>query len=87
MIFVTIQIRLICQKWDLIETESEMYKSQMYGHKAGQPILPYLVIKENVQYNDSDNRMISHEMSYSACFFHEYMFELYSRVVSNFLCS
>ena len=26
------------QKWDLIETESDMYKSQMYGHNAGQPV-------------------------------------------------
>jgi hypothetical protein len=35
---LTIRIRLICQKWDLIETESETYKSQMYGHNAGQPL-------------------------------------------------
>ena len=51
-LFMTIQIRLICHKLDLIETESETYISQMYGHNAGQPavssiilsILPYLVI-------------------------------------------
>ena len=30
MLFLTLRIRLICQKWDLIETESETYKSQMY---------------------------------------------------------
>ena len=33
---------------DLIETESETLKSQMYGHNAGQPVsyyvLPYLVV-------------------------------------------
>ena len=40
MLFVTIPIRLICQKWDLIETETETYKSQMYGN-AGQPVTPY----------------------------------------------
>ena len=28
MLFLTIGIRLICQKWDLIETESETYKSE-----------------------------------------------------------
>ena len=38
MLFVMIRIRLICQKWDVIETESETYKSQMYGHNAGQPV-------------------------------------------------
>ena len=49
MLFVTIWISLICQKLDLIETESETWKSQMYGHNAGQPViliiilLPYLV--------------------------------------------
>ena len=53
MLFVTIPISLMCQKLDLIETESETWKSQMYGHNAGQPvsslytkyILPYLVIR------------------------------------------
>ena len=39
MLFVTIWIGLICQKLDLIETESEKWKSQMYGHNAGQPVL------------------------------------------------
>ena len=38
MLFVTIRIRLISQKWDLIETESETYKSQMYRHNAGWPV-------------------------------------------------
>ena len=42
MLFVTIRIRLICQKLDLIETESETYKSQMFGHNAEQPtVLSY----------------------------------------------
>ena len=40
MLFVTIRISLMCQKLDLIETESETYKSQMYGHNAGQPVPP-----------------------------------------------
>ena len=35
-LFVTIRISLMCQKLDLIETENKMYKSQMYGHNAGQ---------------------------------------------------
>ena len=39
MLFVTIRNSLMCQKLDLIETESETYKSQMYGHNAGQPAL------------------------------------------------
>ena len=38
MLFVTIRISLMCQKWDIIETESETWKSQMYGHNAGQPV-------------------------------------------------
>ena len=38
MLFVTIQISLMCQKLDLIETESETWKSQMYEHNAGQPV-------------------------------------------------
>ena len=38
MLFVTIQISLMCQKLDLIEIESETWKSQMYGHNAGQPV-------------------------------------------------
>ena len=42
MAFLTI---LICLKLDLIETKSQMYKSQMYGHNAGQPRCHrYLVI-------------------------------------------
>ena len=40
MLFVTIRISLVCQKLDLIETESETWKSQMYGHNAGQPVIP-----------------------------------------------
>ena len=31
-----------CQKWDLIETET--YKSQMYGHDAGQPVSSIILI-------------------------------------------
>ena len=38
MLVVTIRISLMCQKLDLSESESEMYKSQMYGHNAGQPM-------------------------------------------------
>ena len=38
MLFMTIQSRIISQKLDLIETESGMYKSQVYGHNAGQPV-------------------------------------------------
>ena len=38
MLFVTIQISLMCQKFDLIKIESETSKSQMYGHNAGQPV-------------------------------------------------
>ena len=38
MLFVTIQISLMCQKLDLIEIESETRRSQMYGHNAGQPV-------------------------------------------------
>ena len=37
MLFVTIQM---CQKLDLIGIESETWKSEMYGHNAGQPIIP-----------------------------------------------
>ena len=37
-------MRLICQTLDLIETESETYKSQMYGHNAGQ-LVSYLHTK------------------------------------------
>ena len=36
VLFVTIRISLMCQKWDVIE--SETYKSQMYGHNAGRPV-------------------------------------------------
>ena len=28
----------MCQMMDLIETGSELYKSRMYGHNAGQPV-------------------------------------------------
>ena len=38
MLFVTIRISLMCQKVDLIETESETWKSQMYGHNEGWPV-------------------------------------------------
>ena len=38
MLFVTIRISLMYQKLDLIETESQTWKSQMYGHNAGQPV-------------------------------------------------
>ena len=38
MLFVTIQISLMCQKLDMIEIESETWKSQMYGHNVGQPV-------------------------------------------------
>ena len=56
MLFVTIRNSLMCQKLDLIETESETYKSQMYGHNAGQPVLSlqytkYLVIFKSVNNN------------------------------------
>ena len=53
MLFLTIGIRLMCQKLDLIESESKTYKSQMHGHNAEQPVipihqvLPYIVIKTN----------------------------------------
>ena len=53
MLFVTIRMRLVCQKWDLIETESETYKSQMYGHNASNLCHPYIlsttVLSDNQQ--------------------------------------
>ena len=38
MLFVMIRISLMCQRLDLIDTESQTWKSQMYGYNAGRPV-------------------------------------------------
>ena len=38
MLFVTIRISLTCENLDLVEIESETWKSQMYGNNAAQPV-------------------------------------------------
>ena len=59
MLFLTIRIRLICQKWNLIETASETYKCQMYGHNVGQPIIMMIRIEKM-----SQKIMITNEQHY-----------------------
>ena len=44
MLFVTIQISLMCQKLDLIEIESETQKCQLYGHNVGQPVSSIILL-------------------------------------------
>ena len=42
--FLTIQIRLICQKWDSIETESDTYNLKCLGIMLDNLCYPYLLM-------------------------------------------